>query len=502
MRQYIRTSSLKLITLLVLLFCLLSLPFSVVYAEEAGQEAIDANYLQNVIDMILEKYNGQITPQQLVEGALKGMFDTMDPYTVFLTPEETENFMGSINGTFSGIGIQMELKDGFILVAKVFSGSPAEKAGLMQGDLIVQVDGTDIRGAALDQASALIMGEAGTVVKLGVIRNGHDGVKIIEITRDIISISPVTWYIVDDIGYIRLETFNSNTALYMTEAMGKIGKAGINKIILDLRGNPGGEVTQAVEVARWFVPEGLITTLDFKSDIYKDEVHKSYTKEPGYKLAVLVDGMSASASEIVAGAVKDTGAGTLIGTKTFGKAKVQVLIPILTPEASEKYKELIGVDIVDVQNLMHVYGIEPEEDEIIGYTKMTVGYYYTPDGKMIDGQGIIPDIIAEDPELIDGIALSGIQKLSQTVKPGLNDAGSDVYNAEKILKLLGYGVETPDNLLDQKTFEAVKQFQKDMKLHSYGVMDFTTQKYLNNALDGIIMKYDKQFAKAVEVLNK
>jgi len=501
-RQYIKKGSLKLLTLFLLVFCLFFSQISFASAAEESQEPFDADYLQNVIDMILEKYNGQITSEQLMEGALRGIFDTMDPYTTFFTPEEADSFMGSISGTFSGIGISMELSGDYILIAKVFPGSPAEKAGILPGDRIAAVDGTNMMGASLDEASALIMGEAGTNVKLGIIRNGQTGMLTVDITRAVISINPVVHEIVNGIGYIRLDAFNSNTGAYLALALEEMDKAGITKIILDLRGNPGGEVSQAIAVARRFVPLGVITKLDFKSENYTDETYRSYLEAPKYKLAVLVDGMSASASEIVAGAIQDTQAGTLIGTKTFGKAKVQGLIPILTPEASARYEKQLGVKIVDVLDLEEEYGIVPEDDEIKGYTKMTIGFYYTPDGRLIDGTGITPDIVVEDTKPVSDIALSGIQKLTRTYKPGLNDGGTDVCNAEKILKVLGYDVGIPDNLLDEKTFAAVKKFQKDVKLFPYGVIDFTTQKALNDALDGIILKYDKQYAKAVEILSK
>ena len=503
MRRYIKKGSFKFLVFFLLIFCLLFSQVTVASAAAAdSQNKIDADYLQDVIDMILEKYNGQITSDQLMQGALKGIFDTMDPYTTYFTPEEADNFMGTISGTFSGIGISMELNGDYIMIAKVFSGSPAERAGILQGDRIAEVDGANMVGASLEEASSLIMGEAGTNVKLGIVRSGRAGIIAVDITRAVISINPVTYDIVEGIGYIRLDTFSSNAGAYMALALEQMDNAKITKIILDLRGNPGGEVSQAIAVAGRFVTEGVITKLDFKSDSFTDETYKSFLEAPKYKLAVLVDGMSASASEIVAGAIQDTEAGTLIGTKTFGKAKVQGLIPILTPEASARYEEQLGVKIVDVLDLEQEYGIVPEDDEIIGYTKMTIGFYYTPDGRLIEGTGITPDITIEDTKPVSDVLLAGIQKLTRTYKPGLNDGGTDVCNAEKILKVLGYEIGIPDNLLDEKTFAAVKKFQKDVKLFPYGVIDFTTQKALNDALDGIILKYDKQFAKAVEVLNK
>ena len=147
--------------------------------------------------------------------------------------------------------------------------------------------------------------------------------------------------------------------------------------------------------------------------------------------------MSASASEIVAGAVQDTEAGLLVGTKTFGKAKVQNMVPILSPEAYKKYSEQTGLKIVDGHELIKKQNVNPSKDEIIGWAKITTGMYLTPKGNMIDGEGITPDIIIDDPQFVKDININSIQKLTYTWKPDLNDEGIDIYNAEKILKILG-----------------------------------------------------------------
>ncbi len=468
----------------------------------ADQDSLDAEYMKDVTDLIIDRYNGQITSDQLTQGALKGVFSTMDAYTTFFTPDEAADFMREVEGTFTGIGISMGSDGDYIMVTKVFAGAPAERAGMMPGDRIVNVDGKNMVGVSLDEASSLLLGEADTKVKVGVLRNGQQGILYFEVTRGLVRINPVTYEIKDGVGYIKLDMFNSNTKDFMDKALQVMDDSKVTKIVLDLRGNPGGEVSQALSVASNFVPKGIITRLDYKSEAYDDVTYISRLENPKYKLAVLVDGMSASASEIVAGAVQDTDAGTLIGTKTFGKAKVQDTIPLLTPEAVEKYEKKLGTRVIDAFELQLKYKTVPKADEIMGLAKITVGFYYTPDGKLIDGKGVTPDIVVADTLPVAGIDAAGIEKLNRTVKPGLNDVGPDVYNAEKILKVLGYDVDAPDMTLDQKTFKAVAQFQKDVKLYSYGVLDFTTQKALNDALNGILLKYDKQYAKALEVLNK
>jgi len=474
-----------------------------VFAQGASLNAgTELEYLKSVMEMIKERHKGDVTDQQLIEGALKGMFDTMDQYTTYFTNEEANEFLSDVEGTYEGIGIMLEKRNNYIIVAKVFADSPAEKAGLVIGDKIVAVNGKSMIGAALDEASSSIKGKVGTAVTLGIIRDGENVIRYVEIIRGEIKINPVTYYIRDGIGYIKLDLFNSNTSEYINEALNEMDKNNISKIILDLRNNPGGSLDEAVKLARNFVPQGVITKLDFKSESQADREYLSYLQSPKYKLAILVNEMSASASEIVAGAVQDTGAGVIIGTKTFGKAKVQNLIPILTPEAYEKYANALGVKVVDAYELINKYKVLPKKGEIIGWTKMTTGIYITPKGRMIDGVGITPDIIVEGTTIVEGIDLNSIDKLTMTWKPDLGSEGIDVYNAEKILKVLGYDIDTPDSILDEKTYKAISKFRTDNGLYPGGMLDFTTQKALNSKLDAKILEVDKQYSKALEVLRE
>jgi carboxyl-terminal processing protease len=208
--------------------------------------------------------------------------------------------------------------------------------------------------------------------------------------------------------------------------------------------------------------------------------------------------MTASASEIVAGAIQDTGAGKLVGTKTFGKARFQSLIPVLSRDAFFKYinEGILAVNAYDLQSR----GIMPLEEDIAGYAKLTLGVYYTPKGRMIDGQGLTPDIVAEDPKPMHDVNINSIQKLTKTVEHGLNGQGIDVYNAEKILRFSGYNITAVDNTLDIDTVEALKYFQRKSGLNVNGILDKQTQDALNAELDRLIAKYDMQYAAAVEVL--
>lgn len=494
----------------VKIFILSVLAVSFLYAQTAYSEETavtgsannGSDYLKSMINMIQEEHKGDITDKKLMEGALKGMFSTMDPYTEFYTAEEAESFLNTFGGSFSGIGVVLSQEDDGVVIEEILSGSPAEKAGILAGDKIAEVDGKAVTKLVVDDVSELIKGESGTIVVIGLIREGETGIKKIEVKRDIISINPVSYKINNGIGYIKISIFNGNLDENLTKALEEMDKSKITKIILDLRDNPGGEVSQAVAAARKFVPEGLITKLDFKSEDRKDEEYYSYLKETKYKVAVLVNGNSASSSEILTGAIQDAGAGTIIGTKTYGKAKVQNLFPLLTQSAFEKYKTQFGVSMVNVFDLEKKYGASVQDDEVIGWTKITTGLYTTPKGRMIDTVGIEPDIHIENLKSINDVDISNVGKLKKRIKPVLNAENTEVENAEKILKMCGYFKGTPDNKFDRDTMEAVKRFQKDSKLFSYGILDFTTQQALNDKLDNLVMEADKQYTEAVKVLNK
>jgi carboxyl-terminal processing protease len=492
----------KKVIAVVVAFCLV-LP-QMVFAQDAagtGDAAKDLDYLKSVMDMIKEKYKGDVTDSQLIEGALKGMFGTLDPYTTYWTPEEADQFLGEMSGNYEGIGVSIYKEDDYIVVGKVFEGSPAEKSKIYVGDKIVEAGGKSLVGASPDDATRLIKGEPGTSVTLGIVRSGTEGTIKIDVERAQVTINPITYKIKDGIGYIKIEIFNSNTYGFLLKALSEMDGNGVKKLILDLRDNPGGEAEMAVMAARKFVPKGLITKLDFKDEDQQDVEYYSSLESPKYKLAVLVNKMSASASEILAGAIQDTKAGVLIGTKTFGKAKVQSVFPILTPEAYKKYEAQLGRKIADGEDLEKL-GITPQDSDIMGWTKITTGTYTTPSGRMIDGTGLTPDIEVDDSAEVNGVDVTAVQRLSGKEKLSLNGEGMDVYYAEEILKADGYEVDAPDAKLDAKTFNALAKFQRDNGLFPCGVLDFATQHALNDRLEKLVMENDAPYAKAVEILNQ
>lgn len=307
-----------------------------------------------------KKYIGEINDEELIEGAIKGYVDALgDPYTTYYTKKEMKTIMEETNGNFVGIGVYMtkDLEKNAILIIKPIENSPAEKAGILPGDLITKVDDVEYTGDKLEEASNKIRGEEGTKVKLEIYRNGET--KTFELTRTKVVVSHVTTKVLNnDIGYIAISDFEGECASEFETKYKQLEKQGIKKLIIDIRNNGGGIVDEALKIANMLVDKDstLLITKD-KSD--KEEVTKA-TEKPIINIptVVLVNEYSASASEILAGALKDNGKATLVGTKTYGKGIIQ-----------------------ELHQLSDGSGL-----------KITVSEYYTPNHNAIHKIGITPDV--------------------------------------------------------------------------------------------------------------
>lgn len=429
---------------------------------------VDIYYLNDIMEYIEAVYPFNVTRHELIEGALRGIFYNLDINSEYYTPEEFKEMYESVSGDFVGIGVYIEEKDGYILVVSPIEGSPGQKAGLKAGDLIVSVDGKDIKGLSANQASAIIKGEIGTSVNIGIRRDGVNGILYFDIVRDLIEVNPVSYEILEDsIGYIRISRFNDNTLDNMMVALAAMDDHGITKLIIDLRNNPGGYLHEVIEILKLFVPKGPLVHIKYQGNSI--DTYRSSLPKAKYDLAVLVNEGSASASEIFAGAIQDSGAGTVIGTRTYGKGTVQNIIPLLNGD-----------------------GI-----------KLTIAEYLTPKERSIDGVGIVPDIVVEEKVESFDRELLAMSLLNKTRKPTLNAVGLDVLGAQELLKTLGYNIKELDGVLDQVTFQAIKDFQRDRGLYVYGRLDFTTQQHLIDAtMEYILSKelIDIQLEKAVNTL--
>lgn len=326
-----------------------------------------------------EKYVGATTTpnQEKIYGAMQGLVESLgDPYTVYFPPEETKMFESDISGTFGGVGMEIGEKNNILTVIAPIKGSPAEKVGMRTGDRILKIDNSLTSDMSVDRAVKLIRGEAGTKVRLTVIPVGSESPIERTITRDTINVPTIetevkntangttasgTGLRKDGVFVIRLFSFTATSPGLFRDALREFIKSGSTKLVLDLRGNPGGYLEAAVEMASWFLPAGkVIVTEDFGKNaperVYRSRGYNVFTDK--LDMVVLIDGGSASASEILAGALKEHGVARLVGTKTFGKGSVQEVVKI-TPDTS---------------------------------LKVTIARWLTPNGVNLSKNGLEPDV--------------------------------------------------------------------------------------------------------------
>lgn len=305
-----------------------------------------------------------VTDEQKIQGAIAGLVDTYgDPYTVFLPPADTQALNEDISGNFSGVGMEVGVRDDLITVIAPLPETPAIRAGIVAGDVIVSIDGKSTEGIRVDEAVSLIRGEKGTTVKLKVFRKGENDFREISIVRDNIAVPTVVTERKDDTFIVKLYSFNAISEMKIQEALRDYVKSDAKTMILDLRGNPGGLLQSAVSIASFFLPTGKVVV---REDYGGDEDEKMYRSQgrtlgefAPQKLVVLVDNGSASASEILAGALSEHNVATLIGTATFGKGSVQELVDLPS-----------GASV-----------------------KVTVARWLTPEGTSISEGGLKPDIL-------------------------------------------------------------------------------------------------------------
>lgn len=349
------------------------LPFTVNMSREAKVDMIQS-YLDRYY---VEEPNEEQVEEMLYAGMLAGVGDR---YTYYLPQESLQQYLDNSNGNFEGIGIEVYMtQEGEILISSVMPGEPAEQAGLRSGDVIIGVDGTDIRGKNLSDVVAKMRGKKGTSVEVEVYRKNTGEMLNFSVKRASVEVKSVSGRMLEDgMGYISISGFKENTYDQFRQTMESLQQAGMKGLLLDLRDNPGGLVKSVHEIGEMLLPKGtMVYTLDNREKRQDIECDAEYLDLP---LVVLVNENSASASEIFAGAVKDTGRGTLVGTQTFGKGLVQRLF--ILPDGS-------GLNI-------------------------TIQKYYTPKGTSIHGIGITPDVVTELPEAYQNLTMGQIPTEADT----------------------------------------------------------------------------------------
>lgn len=322
------------------------------------------------LNIVKKNYVEETKPKDLIYGAIKGMLNSLDPHSAFMTPEQYKEMQVDTKGEFGGIGIQIGIKEGILTVIAPLEDTPAYKVGIKSGDKIIKINNEFTKDMGLNDAVSKMRGTPGTTVKLTILREGWKETRDFTITREVIKIKSVKSKILEnDIGYIKIIQFQEQTASDLSKELSKLIKSNITSMILDLRNNPGGLLNSAVDVASHFIkPDKLIVSVrDRKGETVEYKSEQTASNFYDKPMIVLVNQGSASASEIVAGALKDWNRAVIIGTQTFGKGSVQSVIPLGDGSAM----------------------------------RLTTARYYTPKGISIQATGISPDIIVK-PELKDG----------------------------------------------------------------------------------------------------
>lgn len=320
----------------------------------------------DAISIVQENYAEEVDPKNLIYGAVKGMLLGLDPHSAFMSPEEYKEMQVETKGSFGGIGIEIGLRDGILTVIAPIEDTPAFMAGIKAGDKIIKIEGKYTKDMGINDAVKLMRGPKGAKVSIWILREGFKDPQEFQIIRAIIIIKSIKYKSLEDgFGYVRISQFQEKTANDLEDALNKLGsKEGkLKGLILDMRNNPGGLLQQAVEVSNKFLDKGLVVYTKGRApgQDMRFEV-RSGVAHPPYPIIALVNGGSASASEIVAGALQDHKRAVILGTQTFGKGSVQTIIPLNDGSA----------------------------------IRITTSKYYTPSGRSIQAKGIEPDIVVGD----------------------------------------------------------------------------------------------------------
>lgn len=342
----------------------------------AAKTSLPLNQLQTFSEVYLkikQNYVDDISDKEIFDNAIKGMLEGLDPHSTFLNEKDFEDLQIGTKGEFGGLGIEVTMEEGFVKVITPIDDTPAYRAGIKAGDLIIEIDNNSVKGLSLNQAVDLMRGKVGTDIFLTIARKGENAPLEIKITRDKIKVQSVKYEIIDKhYGYIRISSFQNKTGKNLKEALSKLkskskSKNNIKGYVLDMRNNPGGVLGAAVDVSDAFIKgkKKIVYTKGKKEDAMYEFISNNIDLAEGKPIVVLINGGSASASEIVAGALQDHKRAIIMGTQSFGKGSVQTILPITSKTA----------------------------------VKLTTALYFTPEGRSIQAKGITPDIIVKNLEL-------------------------------------------------------------------------------------------------------
>jgi len=399
-----------------------------IQAVSAQSSYEDLRLFTEVMSMIKKNYVDDVKTKDLVTGAIKGMLSSLDPHSGYMTAEQFKEFQADTKGEFGGLGIQIAIKDSVVTVIAPIEDTPAYRAGLKAGDKIMKIAGESTKDMSIHDAVTRMRGPKGKQVTLSIFREGWKETKDFTIVRDIIKIKSVKSKMIrDDVGYVKLTQFQETTASDMAKALAALQKSGMKSLVLDLRNNPGGLLNAAVEVSEQFLPAKKLVVFikgrtGEKMEYFTESEFKTYEQMP---IVVLVNQGSASASEIVAGALKDWNRAVVLGVQTFGKGSVQSLVPL-----------------TDGSGL-----------------RLTTAKYYTPKGTSIQSVGITPDIIvkleAKEGKENKEVTVVRERDLDRHLKNEKNEPSQKEKNEEKAV----YEVEEKDDAQLLRAIDILKTWK-------------------------------------------
>ena len=356
------------------------------------------------LSYVESNYVEEVEPDKVIQGAIRGMLKTLDPHSSYMPPDVYREMQVETEGRFGGLGIEITMRDDVLTVVSPIEGTPAFRAGIQPGDQIIKVDGESTKEMSLVDAVKKLRGPEGSAVTISIFRQGFTEPKDFTISRAVIQIKSVRWTkLQDDIGYVKLRSFHKTTEEELEEALQDLGEQHIKTLILDLRNNPGGLLEQAIAVSNVFLEGGKLIV--YTKGRLPNQNMKGFSKSDGfhvaYPMAVIINGGSASASEIVAGSLQDLHRATIVGTQSFGKGSVQTIIPLS-----------------DGSGL-----------------RLTTAKYYTPGGGEINGKGITPDIVIEKPQ--ETANQEGEQKALRSQR-NIELPGNDISDDPQLLKAVDF----------------------------------------------------------------
>jgi carboxyl-terminal processing protease len=425
--------------------------------------------VEQAYSLIFNSYVEKVEEKKLVEGAIQGMLSTLDdPYSVYMDKDTAKQFNDTLQSSFEGIGAEVSTVDGKIMIVSPFKNSPAEKAGLKPNDQILKVDGESIEGLDLYEATLKIRGKKGTAVELEIERKGLREPLRVKVVRD--EIPQITVHSDlkkvngEKVGYLEITSFSEDTSKEFTKELNALENEGMDSLLIDVRGNPGGLLSSVEEILRELIPKDKPLYQIEERSGEKTRYFSTLEKEKNYPIGVLTNKGSASASEILAGALKEAGGYPIIGEKTFGKGTVQQAVPM-----------------GDGSNI-----------------KLTLFKWLTPDGNWIHKKGVEPTVEVSQPAIFDTHPI----QVEKSLKLDTNN--EQVKNAQEILSGIGFAPGRTDGYFSEETETAVKAFQRKNGMKVTGVIDAKTATALEDAAREEMKKEenDVQLQTALRLLAK